>query len=71
MIAEKYRPRYGHEVSKTGEAVGDDKCWCVPVPNACPSGYRPLQEFNLKIEYTPFEQTVLLDRSSCKSSNLP
>ena len=75
MIAEKYRPRYGHEVfrdaSGAREAVGGDKCWCVPVPNACPPGYKELQPFNLEIEYTPIEQTVLLDRSSCKSSNLP
>jgi hypothetical protein len=70
-----YSPRYGHEVIRDDYgarvAVGDDKCWCVPDPNACPSGYRPLQAFNLEIEYTPIEQTGMLDGSSCKSAGLP
>ena len=70
-----YSPQYGHEVIRDDYgarvAVGDDKCWCVPDPNACPSGYRPLQAFNLEIEYTPIEQTGMLDGSSCKSAGLP
>ena len=75
MIEGGYSPQYGHEVIRDDYgariAVGDDKCWCVPDPNACPSGYRPLQAFNLEIEYTPIEQTGMLDGSSCKSAGLP
>lgn len=63
-------PRYGHAVyrdengNRTG--VSEDRCWCIPRADACPSGYRPYAS-PPDIEYTPLDKTGFLDGTPCKN----
>jgi hypothetical protein len=63
-------PRYGHAVyrdengARTGQT--EDRCWCIPKADACPSGYRP-NSTPPELEYTPLDKTGLLDGTPCKN----
>lgn len=55
-------PKYGH---LEGETVDDDRCFCHPNQDACPSGYVPLQQ-PFTVHYTDIATKGLLAGTTCQ-----
>lgn len=55
-------PKYGH---LEGETMDDDRCFCHPNKDACPSGYVPLQQ-PFTVYYTDMATKGLLAGTTCQ-----